>query len=461
METITLYDYSGAVKAVVQPEQVSEQVCELMGVDVVNLAFTTPVPVSLTVGTFAMVFGKRYSLNTRPTVNKIADRNYEYSLTLESDTQQLGKVQYLFHDRNNFLAETEGSLTGDARAFMDLLILNLNRVYPGVDYKLGTVVESATKTLDFSGANCLEALGRLASEFETEWIIEGNKISLYRRQTNSGIVLGYGNGLYKVTLSAQNNSNPITRVYGYGSDRNIGSNYRFGAKRLRMADKIYLEKNTELLSDGTYNGVVEVTKIFEDIYPRREGSITAVTSPFIFIDSTIDFNLNDNKMPGVTSPKITFNSGNLAGYTFDITDYNHAAKRFTIAKNSEEQTVDVPSALLSPAIGDKYVLIDILMPNSYISNAEAELKQAVQKFLDESSVGIPELLSVVCDPINFKNTGKTFSIGQLVTVQEPSLNIDKTTRVIKFSRNLRQPSIYAMDLADSVKENVIVKIINK
>lgn len=460
METITLYDYSGATRAVVQPEPSSEQVCELMGVDVVNLAFTTAVPVFLKVGSFAMVFGKRYSLNGLPTVNKIANKNYEYSLTLESDIQQLGKVQYLFLDRNNVLAEPEGSLTGTARIFMDLLILNLNRIYPGTDYKLGTVLESITKTLDFSGSNCLEVLSRLAAEFETEWIIEGNKISLYRRQTNSGIVLGYGNGLYRLTSSPQNNSNPITRVYGYGSDRNIGSNYRFGAKRLRMSDKIYLEKNTGLLADGTYNGVVEITKIFEDIYPRREGAVTGVTSPFIFTDTTIDFDLNDYKMPG-TDRKITFNTGQLAGYTFDITNYDHAAKRFTIDKNAEEQTVDIPSALLTPAVGDKYVLIDILMPNSYILNAEAELKQAVQKFIDERSIGIPEVLSAVCDPINFKNTGKTFSLGQLVTVQEPSLNIDKTTRVIKFSRNLRQPSIYSMDLADSVKENVIVKIINQ
>jgi len=455
MNTVTIYDKNGATKAVVQPIEGSQQICEIMAIDAVRLIFSLAVFRDFIPGDFIKVFSKNYTLNTPSTFKKIAGRNYEYSLDFESDTQNLGKVLYLFLDRYKRFTESEFSFTGTAKAFLDLLILNLNRVYPNFDYKIGIVVESTEKTIDFSGNNCLEVLATLSSKFETEWVIDGNKISLYKKQVNTGIVIGYGkgNGLYSLTKTPQTNANPITRIYGFGSDRNIGNNYRLGAKRLRMPNGLYLEKNTSVF------GIIEIRKVFDDIFPRREGIVSAVTSPFIFTDADLDFNVTTQLMPGVTA-KVTFNTGQLAGDTFEVENYNNATKTFTIKKNTDEQTVDIPSVLLTPAIGDKYVITDILMPNKYITNAEAELTQAVQKLLDEKAGYAPIVLSVVCDPINFRNTGKKVVLGSLLTVNEPSVNINKTVRVIKFTRSLRDESAYAIDLADTVKENYLTKIVN-
>lgn len=452
---LTIYNINGGIRANVQPSETSSQTCELMGSDVVNIDFTTPVPISFAVGDYINVFDKKYILNTPPTSLKEGDRNYDYKMVFESETQNLGKVLFLFLDRYNRFTDPEFSFTGTAFEFLTLLIKNLERVYPDFGYKIGLVVETAIKTISFSGSNCLEVINELATQFETEWLIEGNKISLYKKATNSGITLacGKGRGLYAITSAPQTNANPITRVYGYGSTLNLGSDYRLGAKRLRMADKTYLEKNT-----AAY-GIVEIVKFFDDIYPRRTGSVTSVTSPLIFTDATIDFNVNDYLIAGVTA-KVKFNTGQLAGYTFEIAGYNHATKTFTINKNTDEPNLDMPSDLFTPAIGDNYFLTDILMPNQYIANAEEELKQAVGDYLNKVAGDVPKVLTVVTDPIYFKGFGNRVQLGQLLTINEPMMGINITTRIVKYTRNLRRPSIYSIDLADAVKDNVLVKIVN-
>lgn len=460
---LTVYSYNGQVRAMVKPEESSELVSEVMGVDVFNLQCELVMPVNWRYGDYIILDQKKYRLNTTPKLIKNAKRKYEYTLTFDSDTQQIGKVVYLFLNALNKFTEPDFSITGTAYDFLDLLVKNLNRVYPNVGYVIGTVVDSETVTLDFSANNCLEVLGLLADKFETEWFVEGNKISLYKKQFNSGITMRYGinEGLYQLTIEPQTNSNPLTRIYGYGSSRNLGSNYRNGARRLRMKDSLYLEKNTGIeLGLGNYD-VIEAIKIFEDIYPRRNGKVTSVSSPFVFADSSMDFNLNDAsvKMPDV-SAKIKFNTGQLAGYTFEISNYNNSTKTFTINKNTEDETIEIPSELLQAAIGDEYVILDVIMPDIYILNAETELKMRLQEFLDGKAGEIPPLISAICDPIYFKETGHKIGLGQIITVQDDLIGINRQIRVIGFTRNYMYPSRYTLKLADTVKDKSLIKIIN-
>ena len=458
---LTIYTYSGNTRAVVNPEDNSELVSEIMGVDVFNLQFSSPLPITFRYGDFITLDNIKYRLNTPEKLTKKAGRDYEYSMTFDSPTQQFGKCLYLFLDSTNRFTETEFSITGTAMDFLNLLVKNLNRLYPEIDYQVGSVVESKSETLDFEGNNCLEVLGMLAEKFETEWFVDGNKVSLYKRQINSGHVLKYGmnEGLYEMTIEPQTNSNPITRVYGYGSDRNLGSSYRNGARRLRMRDSLYLEKNTGLENGSGKYDVIEIRKIFEDVFPRRNGSVTSVTSPFIFSDSSMDFNVNSQLMPDVKA-KITFNSGQLSGNSFELSSYNNSTKTFTIVKNTDDQTIEIPSAQLKPAIGDTYVIEDIIMPVQYIINAEAELQAKVQEFIDKASGDIPLLISVICDPIYFRDTGRKIRLGEVVTIQDDIIGINQQIRVIGFTRNYRYPSRYTLKLAENVKDKSIIKIIN-
>src|SRR5690606_2451922 len=81
--------------------------------------------------------------------------------------------------------------------------------------------------------------------------------------------------------------------------------------------------------------------ILEDIYPKRIGTISSVTDAFTFTDAGLDFDINGQLLPGVTA-KVLFQSGDLAGWEFEVETYNHSTKTFKINKNQDEKAVNIP-----------------------------------------------------------------------------------------------------------------------
>lgn len=214
----------------------------------------------------------------------------------------------------------------------------------------------------------------------------------------------------------------------------------------------YLEHNTDAY------GIIERTLILEDIYPHRTGKVTATDAldPFSFSDSTIDFDINQQLLPG-TSAKVTFNTGQLAGYTFDINRYDAAGKIVTLNKNKDEKSIDVPSFLLHPEVGDEYVFVDIVMPQSYIDAAETLLLQQAQDYLNANSS--PNFnYSVTCDPAYFRRKGITLSYGDIVRIQDTELLVDKFIRILSVTRPLTDEYTYQIELGDTVTPGTIASI---
>jgi hypothetical protein len=462
--SVTIYTKAGELRAVIEPDEQSAQSCGIMRDDTVTLNISVAAPIAFQIGDYATIFNNRYQLNQEVKFKKVSTKNYEYILVMEGYMYDLGKTAFLFLDAGNHFTEGQFTFRGRPIDFINVIIYNMNRIYPG-QWQVGNVVDADYHTLTFNSQNCLEVLSNLAQTFLTEYLIIGQTIHLYQRQLDSGITLEYGPGKALFSISRDNQStngqgDVITRLYAYGSNRNIGSNYRFGAKFLRMADSLFIEKNTDLY------GVFEKTIFFDgssqtpEIYPRRTGTVSAVTSPFIFTDASIDFDVNAQLMPGVTA-KLTFNTGQLAGYSFTINAFNYGTKTFTINKNTDEQTIDVPSALLSPAIGDNYVLTDILMPLSYVDDAEAELLVNAQKYLAENSPA-KVVFSVECNPFYFKANGVQLQLGYIYGLLAAELGVDRQIRATAFTRNIRNPILYTVELADKVTvQPLIVKLLNK
>src|SRR5690606_20765258 len=132
----------------------------------------------------------------------------------------------------------------------------------------------------------------------TEFIIlyDGSGYTLHIGK--QGDVLGHiyeygkGKGLYTLERSTVTSKNLVTRLWAYGSTKNLRPNYRNYSNRLKLPwDELpnYVESSQSLIRYGLY----EATKIFEEIYPHREGTVTAVdaTSKLIFNDSSMDFDL--------------------------------------------------------------------------------------------------------------------------------------------------------------------------
>ncbi|WP_312133391.1 phage tail protein [Empedobacter sp.] len=426
---------------------------KIMGDELVNMSFTLADSVEFLIGDMVEVFGQLFILNVAPTEEKISSIQFNYTLQFESIKYELGKIQLLFPDSSNALTISDFSIMGDAHRVLELIIENANRVQSG--WKLGTIDETETKNFSFSAHNLLTALTMLADEFKNEfWIDQDKTIHFTTRKEFSGLKLEYGvlKGLRGLLRTVVDSSNIVTRLYAYGGDKNISSDYRNYSKRLKM-DVPYLEANVEKF------GIIEHTEMFDDIFPNRIGKVTAINSNnFLqFSDSTLDFNVNETLVPN-TSVKVTFNTGQLAGYTFEVKEFgfNNSTKTFELQPSEQEKAITVPSELMRPAVGDEYVLTDIIMPDQYKTEAESELKQRATEYLIANC--LPRLqYSVLSDPFSFELLNIVIELGKTVEMFDTDFNLDARIRVIGLTKDLQDVYDVSFDLADEVQVSRIVR----
>ncbi len=342
----------------------------------------------------------------------------------------------------------------------------------------------------------MAALAILAEEYESEfWIDQNQSINFQKRTVVSGLSLTYGqnNGLYSLNRRTLENTNVITRLYAFGSEKNISNGYRDGSSRLKLPSN-YLENNT-----GVY-GIIEHTEIFEDIYPHREGTVTHVdtSNPLKFRDTAIDFNLggtlptttltkwisaekiktsfkdwlvvkNFDKtalpvqqyvnqqnqtqvsvlIPGIAA-KVTFNSGQLAGYTFDIASggWNNTTKEITLVRNTDDKALELPNDLIRPAVGDKYVITDIIMPDSYVMEAENRLISAANDYLIKNSR--PQLqYNIVPDHLYLRRNDINLNIGDMVHFTDPDFGLNANLRITAITKDLQNPYEVTFELSEA------------
>jgi hypothetical protein len=453
MHSIDIYR-AGNFFTTIKPDDSSTQVKKVMGDNQLSITFEDNRHINFKINDYCTVFGEVYKLSKLPPETKGNKYSYKYTLVMNSVAYDLSKIQLLFLDVANNLTEADFSLMGNPDTFIDLIISNANRA--GSGWTKGQVVLGNYKNLTFTKENCYNVLSRLAEEFETEFSIEGQVISLTKRVNDTGYTFKHGRnkGLYEIARQNRDNSDIVTRLYAYGSEKNLPEEYLISGRRLRLPDGVYpfIEKNVDKY------GLVEATEIFEDIYPRRTGKVTAVNAgdPFVFTDVTMDFDVNDQLLPGL-SAKVVFNTGQLAGYQFEVKSYNNSTKQFTILKNSEERVLDIPNNTFRPAISDQYVLVDIRMPDAYITAAEEELKIAAQALLDQASE--PQLsYSITIDPLFLKRRNRTINIYDLVWIIDDELEIQRKIRVIATTRNIVNEYNYQVELSDIVSPGTIERI---
>ncbi|MCT4127948.1 phage tail protein [Elizabethkingia anophelis] len=433
---------------------------KIMGEELVNMTFELPTMVKFQIGDSVNIYGANYYLLQAPVVEKVNTRHFKYSLQFGSIIYELSKIQLLFPDAENNLTVSEGNPIGNADLLIGLVLNNANRLQNG--WTKGTVIETEAKQVDFSEDNCLSALAKIAEAFEVEYWIDADKsIHIVERKNDSGYSFQYGKnkGLKSITRNPLDGSNIVTRLYASGSEKNIGAKYRNGAKRLKM-DVPYLEKNTDI-----YN-VIEHTKKFDEVYPKRIGTVTAVdaNNPLIFTDSTMDFDLNERDGNGTTiliqgiPAKVTFQTGQLAGYMLEIKEngYHTATKTFTLNKNKDEKAIEVPSNFIRPKVGDKYIITDIVMPASYVTNAEAELKVKAQEYLDKNCKERLQY-TVVSDPFFFRELNVNIALGNTVHFIDADLGLDANLRILSISKDLQNPYKVAFEIGEDATIISIVR----
>jgi len=429
---------------------------KVMAEHIVRFNLELPESVDFQIRDTITVWKETFNLNRLPEVTKSDDKKaliYTYNFQFEARFYDLAKIIVLGLDANNLFTKVNHTLTGTADAFIDLIIYNANgRGHSG--WTKGVVAQTHTVTRAFAGENCLEILSWLAQEFDLEWWVKDQVIYLGMQAKTSGLKFEYGKGkgLYKLIRTNLDASNVVTRLIVEGGTKNLRGDYRNFSNRLLIPESAgpWLEKNIDKF------GIIEHTETFEDIFPNRAGTITNVIDKYTFSDSTLEFNVNDYLLPGITAT-IGFDTGPLSGYELELASFDNATKTFVVNKNEDEKALEIPSDVIHAQRGDRYKIFNIEMPQNYVDLAETELQAAAQSYLDKNS--IPRVMyAVEPDRLLFKRKGIRVNLGDYANIADEPMDVDVNPRMVATEQDMHEETYYhRIEFSENVSIPAIVR----
>ena len=467
------------------------QQAELMGSDTVTITAVSAELINISIGDRMEFFGRLYQINTLPTIKKTGHEKYEYTLVFEGPQYQLINATFLLPEETAL-----DSFTGTLSDFIGILSDNIARLYPDEWNEPSIVVEddSETKTLSYSGENCLQVLQDLCTNFKVEFKIthdnNGKNTLVVRNKVGTAyehpFKFGAGGGVYELTREKQNATDLITRLYVYGGTKNLPTGYGYDHLCLPYAGSGN-RKNASYVEDteaaDTY-GVHEGVKNFDDIFPEYTGTVTEKTDELTFVDENFPFDLGAKDQQGNTiylihgkSAKITFQTGNLAGYQFEIdrsayeyTQGDGLKVRLIQYTDNVGQTLPMPAgtagaAAYQFAVGDKYIISDINLPAEYVAEAEERLRQrALETLAEAKHPSVTYSLNI--DQIWLEKIAGTnvevqtlFDVGDTLTVTD-NTTATASLRITGYERDIIKPYKYTFMLGEKVSVSAAKRIVN-
>ncbi|MCT3800643.1 phage tail protein [Elizabethkingia anophelis] len=422
-----------------------------------------------------IVEGRSYFVNLLPQVKKNTEDSFTHEIRFFGASSILRRNILFNRDSQGGKNGFEFPMTAELNAFLYLIINNANEFES--NWILGDFpTNTTTKTISFQKENCLAALQRVCQEFNVEFEVEetGGKFVLHIREKIGKLLpfkveYGMGNGLYDLTRARSNDSEVVTILYGYGSSENIPVKYRGYSPRLRMPIAIgdYITNQAAQELFGKVVGVFD-----PDIKPEFKGIVSGVGSLTNGLQeisvSNMDFDLKEKESDGKTTKyliagtpaKISVTKGNLAGYDFEINDYDHSSKTFKLKQFADDKGQKFPdnTTVFKFAAGDEFTLIDIMMPDQYITNAEQKLyDETVKEYQKVSQNNVKYTLNV--DPLFLQDKGE-IGIGDLLPIKDADFGIDKASRIISLKKDLLTDTYTSFDVADSYEISLVKEIVN-
>ena len=443
---------------------------EINGAYFAYLEFDAKNPIGLEIDDYIDYLGNKYCLRHQEDIAKVETSvGYEYRVKLYHDIYRLYDTVFWLFDEPDF-NKRASAFYGTAASVLDLVVKCMNK--NGSGWLVGSVVSTKTELFDFKDKLCGDVMNDLISTFNCEYWVEGRTINLGKRQYSSnGLKLsqGEGGGFRNLSVMAVDETPPITRLYAYGSDRNISplpiSEGGYGSDYLMLPDgKKFIEKNV-----AKY-GRREAIQQFDDVYPKKEFVVTTKISNFILQSTDIDFNLTDYLLDGV-EPIVTFQTGGLSGYDLTIKDgsWNNTTKQLELLPNKDENAIEVPGQI-NFEIGDVFIITGIKMPQKYITEAENVLLDKAQEWLDEKCEKRVQL-HAVCDEIEFEIRNLYIACGQMVGIFDTNLDINREIRTIAVKRFINDHKIpasgdltpyrYEITLSDFLQSNGLRQVIEE
>ncbi|SHG31557.1 hypothetical protein [Dysgonomonas macrotermitis] len=467
----------------------------IMNRDDLSLYFNLTQYIDMPIDMYCVFQNMMYYLVSENNFKKSGNRNYEYTLVLEAPVAYMKKTKFKFITLNkepdgsielNAPPKIKYSLRGTPSDFLDMIIDCMNYNDRNRGWTKGECIDGVEMTIDINDMFCYEFLGDVADRYKTEFNVEGKTVHLKKveRKDFPPIPLAYGEGngiLYG--LERKIYKTPISRVWIESSDRNIDfASYGNDTLRLPKSRTIVYE-GIEYVTDSTGSYIEravplrdvavppEETLDVTEIYPSHEGTITGVEEiddskglwAFIDADNVIDY--NQLAIAGETAA-IIFQTGELAGSEKEFTfAYDHTTKRFRIQPISENGLV-YPQGTIIPAVGDKYAVFHIKLPQEYIDEAEEKALNEVVAYLYENEQ--PQYTySVTLDQKYAKENwgviGDRLNIGYFIHLTDPHfLPEGADIRITATTRFVNKPRMPKIELSNSVtRTSFNTSVVNK
>lgn len=326
----------------------------------------------------------------------------------------------------NYATETSFKLTASIEKHGELVkraLDNLGYKFDNSPYRIDTSdtsLSAEAKFIDYNNLSILDAIALIAETFECEWWVDENAVCFGKLQDNGSYEFTVGENVEMVPASSQEAK--ANRLYIFGSDRNLPTNYRetdegdvVGAI---VQKKLMLPGNIPYLQTEDYipeSAIIEKVVTFDDIYPQTELEVTGVeeyisktedekgneiTQKFYRIKYNPEFLFSHNYILPETELHVVFSKGLLNGMDFAVEfnpkglnermieddGWNPDAQMLEIVVN-EDYGRQLPDDILKPEIGDTFVLYGWdttkLAALGLVEAAEKKLLKKGEELLEE------------------------------------------------------------------------------
>lgn len=443
--------------------------------------FISDVKINFDVFDYIDYRGERFELELLPTVKKISKHQYSYDLNFVSLKYELERcmMRNIVPSDNGIVYPTPlvVEFTGTVKYLAERIQACLDAMY-GKDIwsiTLAEGVDSEEKNISMSNQNCWSALSLVNTEYKLNYFVKGRSVTIGGAEpvVNNVFEYGKGKGLYEIERISDADTGIVTKLRAYGGTRNLDysypkkpewtdsilpANYALSPLRLMLPSfktdgvtDFVLASNEAIAKYGIREGVIT----YDDIYPsitgmknsagqaideiKSVGTITSETQP-TFTVQLYDLGFDLNESLTTDEAQLSMKSGALQGYAFTITKIVKASDgsyTLTLGRNTlEEADTDnftVPNKDWNMKAGDKFVLLNILMPQEYIRAAENRLLERAKEYLAKYSstnysynIGVDEIF--MARNANFYNE---IMEGKRLTVNDPEMGIDHENVIIQ------------------------------
>lgn len=378
---------------------------QLMDHHYIILKFTTATPVYFEIGDSVEIPDFGYFELTSSYFPKHNDSDgYDYEMQMDAYYMSW-KNKICKYRPQHGANETSFNLTTTVGVHMNVILGNLKALgltYNGKDFSVDYTTYNNKAfdvqkrfLIEYGSISILDALNAICSEdaLNCEWWIDGSIIYLGYCEMEGQATFEQDVNVLSMSYS-ESKSTYITRLYAFGSDRNIPKGYFTGADADVTTDGVATDylmlPNKEVDSDGFYakdgylenvnvvkndKQAIEGVVMFEDEYPKVECRVsriktydstvdnndgTKTTQTFWQIGSTDSFaeSFEASWIKSNLTLGIKFTSGALMGMEFDVSFKIIDKENFFEIVANDTYGRTLPDSVMCPKEGDRFFLFN-------------------------------------------------------------------------------------------------------